>query len=70
MGENTFFFYKREKKFSVSLGFKKALILLFIVANPVLYRYFHKFILMEREFSSCLINNTILYNRALNGFHG
>lgn len=50
MSTNTsLFFYEREKKLNVSPGFNKVLILLFIVPNPVLYRYFHNFILMERE---------------------
>lgn len=60
-----FFFYKRQKKLSVSLGFNKVLILCFIVANPVLYRYFHNFMLMVY-----FINNAILYNHILNGFPG
>lgn len=50
MSANTFVLYKREKKLNVSPEFNKVLMLLSLVANPILYRYFHNFILMEGEF--------------------
>lgn len=50
MSANTSVLYKREKKLNVSPGFSKMLMLLSLVANPILHRYFHNFILMGGEF--------------------
>lgn len=50
MNANAFVLYKRKKKLNVSPEFDKVLMLLSLVANPILYRYFHDFILIEGAF--------------------